>query len=113
MLGAAKTDLEPYLARRERKQRAAIANGPLLDFEFRQTLLDQTRMIGAQLLAAAASVKRAPRRVGGRFLPGGLRRNTNQETRPRNWLTRSVFSHEKPPSASGGRPKWPYAEVRA
>jgi hypothetical protein len=109
MLAAAEADLEPDFPRREREQRGAIADRRWIDLEPRQAFFDQRSMIGPQRLAAAAPVERAPRRilVDARARLIGVRLRTDQETRPRNELARSVFSQEKPPSASGLRPKWP------
>ena len=105
MFRPAKADLQPDFVRREREQSAAIADLRAADLEPRQKLGDQARLMGPQPSAPAAPVERAARRIAGRLAL--LRRAADQATRPRSWLTRSVFSHEKPPSASGGRPKCP------
>jgi hypothetical protein len=105
MLAAAKADLKPDFAWAERKQRGRVGDLPRLDFEPRQQRLDQSLVMRAQRLAAAAPIERAPRRLvrRGAILRAGAR----QETRPRNLSPRSVFSQEKPPWESGWRPKWP------
>ena len=97
MLAAAEADLEPDFFWRKWKQRRDVAKRGRVDLKPRQALGDQAGVISAQRLAAAAPIERAPRR----FV------DARQETRPRNWLERSVFSQVKPPSASGWRPKWP------
>jgi hypothetical protein len=98
VFAAAKADLEPDFARDEREEAGGARDRARRDVEPGQKLFDQRGVIGPQRLAAAAPVKRAPRA----FAIVAV-----QETRPRNWLARSVFSQEKPPSASGLRPKWP------
>ena len=96
MFAAAKADLEPDFAGGEREEVGGARDRARRDVEPRQKLFDQRGVIGPQRLAAAAPVKRAPR---------AFAIVAFQETRPRNWLARSVFSQEKPPSASGLRPK--------
>ncbi len=69
-------------------------------------------MIRGLLTEAATQVKRAaPRICRGNAGEGGsmprLPAPPNGQTAFFSASIRSVFSHEKPPSASGARPKWP------
>ena len=102
MLAAAEADLEPKLARLERKQRRSGFERRRIDLKRRQALGDQARMMRAQRLALAAPVKGAARLRFADAVPA-----TALTRAQRSWSARSVFSQEKPPSASGSRPKWP------
>jgi hypothetical protein len=97
MFATTKADFEPDFAGDEGEKSSGVGDRPGRDFKLRQAVFDQPGVVGPQRLAAAAPIERAPRA----FVVAV------QETRPRNWLARSVFSQEKPPSASGLRPKWP------
>src|SRR5262249_40310296 len=97
MLAAAEADLEGELLRL-RKNRREIERARGRDTERRKPGVEERLLTRTQRLADAAAIEPlAPHiRVVGdqwkwRFSPG----------------TRSVFSHENPPSASGARPKWP------
>jgi hypothetical protein len=100
VLAAAEADLEPEVVdgraeERARIERAALRQG---DPDRGQQMLEERGLPGAKRPAAAPAVDPALRRLG----QGSLR----QKARLR-FGARSVFSQEKPPSASGGRPKWP------
>ena len=63
MLAAAEADLEPDLPWAKRKKGGrAVAERGRIDLKSRQAFGDQAGMIGAQRLAAAAPIERAPRR---------------------------------------------------
>jgi hypothetical protein len=108
MLAAAKADFEPDFAWGERKQRRAIEPRRRADFQPRQQVPDQRRLAAAQGLAMGPAIERAPlagiRTGSGR---GFVFSCGDQETRRLKSPARSVRSQEKPPSASGLRPKWP------
>jgi hypothetical protein len=108
MLAAAEADLDPDLARRKREQRAAFDRGFCPDFKLRQPALDERRMVTSKRLAMRASIERTPpalRQAGA--LCTFLSVWRNQEAKRLKSSARSIFSQEKPPSASGLRPKWP------
>ena len=113
MLAAAEADLEPDFARRKCEQGLARGERRDIHFEPRQQLRDEARVMGAQRLAPAAAINSAaPVRAGLGGVGFAARRERRQDgsrdyARPRNCSARSVFSQEKPPSASGVRPKWP------
>jgi hypothetical protein len=93
VLAAAESYLQPDLDG-VRRQRAwldhAVRNG-----DARQQALQQRRLarLDRPRLDAAVAAEGRVRLA--------------RQARPRRSLARSVFSHEKPPSASGARPKWP------
>ena len=97
MLAAAEADLEPERSARVREGRERIAR---IDAQPRQKRAEQLVLRRPQPLALAAAVERAR----GVARPG---RPVRQDSAERSVSTRSVRSHEKPPSASGLRPKWP------
>src|SRR5579883_1792486 len=113
MLAAAKADFEPDLAGLERKKRRAIKPRRDAHFDLRQQFTQQRCVMAAQGLAMRPSINDAPLAglAGGRRIIVVVQRD--QAARRLKFSTRSVFSQEKPPSASGLRPKWPLAEVRA
>jgi hypothetical protein len=97
MLAGAKADLERDRLGRRGEQRGRV-EAPLRrqrDGEPRQQRRQQVLLSRAELAAAAAAIKDAP-----------AERLFAQKA-PRSALTRSSCSQEKPPSGSGGRPKWP------
>ena len=98
MLAAAEADLEPERSARVREGRERIAR---IDAQPRQKRADQLVLRRPQPLALAAAVERA------RGVAPGRGRPVRQDSAERSVSTRSVRSHEKPPSASGLRPKWP------
>ena len=97
MLAGAEADLEgDRLGRRgERCGRVEMPCFRQRDGEPRQQRRQQVLLSRAKLAAAAAAIKDAP-----------AERRFAQKA-PRSALTRSSCSQEKPPSGSGGRPKWP------
>ena len=98
MLAAAEADLEPERSARVRERRERIAR---IDAQPRQKRAEQLVLRRPQPLALAAAVERA------RGVALGRGRPVRQDSAERSVSTRSVRSHEKPPSASGLRPKWP------
>src|SRR5262245_14241882 len=121
MLAAAESDLEPHFVGRHWKQRRERFGSMLAQSkrETRQQCLDQPGLMRTEPMTLAATEKEPCLRCF-RNLPDHpccrrifARRDGFQETLPRIAPTRSVFSHEKPPSFSGCRPKCPYAAVRA
>jgi hypothetical protein len=95
MLAAAEADLEldrlgRWIEQESRRGKPRVVAG---DLELGQQIDHETRLVRAQRVADAAAVELIGTRRAG------------QTRKSRNWSTRSVFSHEKPPSLSGGRPK--------
>ena len=113
VLAAAETYLEPDLARSEREQRLARGERRRIHLQSRQQLRDEARVMGAQRLAPDAAMNQpTPARAGLGGVGFAARRERRRDglgdyARPRNCSARSVFSQEKPPSASGARPKCP------
>ena len=89
MLAAAKANFEPGLAIWGKLWRRNIDPQP------RQQARHQLLMLRPQGMALAAAIE----------LMATVRRL--HFTAALSALARSVFSHEKPPSASAARPKWP------
>ena len=90
----------PDARRRRSRSRARFRASPQarrreIDPQARQQLLHQLQMMTAQGMALAPPVE----------LMAPFRRP--HFTAALSALTRSVFSQEKPPSASAARPKWP------
>lgn len=102
VLAAAEADFEPELARRRFEDRGGVeqAFGRQADGQCLQSAPDQFRFASPQSTAAPAAIDSSGRRRG-------------QARADFRLATRSVRSQENPPSASGWRPKWPYAAVRA
>jgi hypothetical protein len=99
MLAPAEADLEPDLVNRRMKECAGFERAGIgqRDSEPRQQSFQQVLLARAQLAAAPATIEKPLLRA---LLLGA------QNAR-RSSSTRSSRSQEKPPSASGGRPKWP------
>ena len=87
------------------------------EMKLRQQRVDQALLMGGKLRPLAAAIKLAALTFGVRAFgrcghwANALRRRAPEGLFYQNarliWSARSVFSHEKPPSASGSRPKWP------
>ena len=106
VLAGAETDLEPDVAHRPVEQDARIER-PVArqrDREMRQKIGDEPLPTRAQRTALPAAEEATLRLVAGG--PAG-RRSLAQENAATSSSTKSRRSHEKPPSGSGGRPKWP------
>ena len=98
----AETDLEPDFGNRALESAFEVegcARGWELQAQPGQQGLDQRLAAGTQFVAAAPAVpaKRFVTDIGAQVAPKADFRSS----------TRSMLSHEKPPSASGARPKWP------
>ena len=107
MLAAAEADLEPEFAGANGRTGSRPRARPV-DLEPRQQFGHEPRVIGAQRLALAAPVERPTLdRVGRGVRLRSAPSSRHDQARRANWSARSVFSQEKPPSASGARPKWP------
>jgi hypothetical protein len=99
MLAGAEADLEPDRLDRAIEQPTRI-DRPLarqFDPQPRQQRVEKLALSRAELAAATAAVQERPARA-----VAGIAQNT-----ARSCGTRSRRSHEKPPSASGARPKCP------
>jgi hypothetical protein len=110
VLAAAEADFEPDLGRRRGEQRARVERPGRRqrDGEARQRLVDQKLAAGTQPAAAAAAIEEeAPARGFSRRFSGAHRAGGGAQKTDFSRSTRSVRSHEKPPSFSGLRPKWP------
>ena len=99
MLAAAEADLEPDILDVSVEQLPRIVERPGFGADSGQNRLDQPRLTGAQRRSLAPAVELAPPL---RMVAGGL-----QASARRSSSDRSTRSQENPPSASGGRPKWP------
>ena len=72
------------------------------DAQFRQQACEPVALAASQPAAAAPPVKQSLLALGAR-----LRQYRPQAKAARRRGARSMRSQEKPPSGSGGRPKWP------
>ena len=108
MLACAEPDLQPHFARR-RGERTPRRQRLRRNRKQRQRFGEQTLLARAKRLAAAASIEPASRRrpVASADSQSSASQWAAGQARARSVSARSVFSHEKPPSASGARPKWP------
>jgi hypothetical protein len=100
MLTTAETDLEPNRGSRGTTESIRIELTRCRDVyrQPRQQLVDEGLLSGTQRPSATTAENlMAPLRLGTGY-PQKARRNSS---------TRSSLSHEKPPSGSGRRPKWP------
>ena len=106
VLAGAEADLEPDVAHRPVEQGGRIER-PVAgqrDREMRQKIGDEPLPTRAQRTALSAAEEATLRLVAGGRADG---RSLAQENAAASSSTRSRRSHEKPPSGSGGRPKWP------
>lgn len=103
VLAGAEADLEPKLGRRNGEEALRIETALLreIDPQLGQQRREEIALAGPQAPAAAPAVEDAPPCVGTRL------RRIRQAKAERRLGTRSTRSQEKPPSASGWRPKWP------
>jgi hypothetical protein len=97
MLAGAEADLEPKRGRRQR-----LAG---IEQQARQQFVDEPALAGTQAPADTPAIEVAP--PGGQVAGGRGSAGVAQWKAAVRSSTRSSRSQEKPPSASGLRPKWP------
>ena len=107
MLAAAEADFQPHILRgRPEQRREWLRRGPVeIQFQARQCCSQQVLLAGGKSATDVTTIDEPA--LYYRLARIGPAVGCNQLSASLIGSTRSSFSQEKPPSASGLRPKWP------